>query len=81
MWGMCLQYPQTLEEGVETSGTGVAGGCKLPYRCLELNLSPVQEQQILLTTELSLQAVYVFLILKECTNIESMSQTHASMPA
>jgi hypothetical protein len=42
----CLQRP---EEGVVSSGTGVIDGRELPCGCLELNLSPLEEQPVLFT--------------------------------
>ena len=36
-------------EGVESSETGVTGGCELPCKCWELNLGPLLEQPVLLT--------------------------------
>lgn len=42
----CLQRP---EEDVGSSGTGAINGCELPCGCLELNLSPSEEQPVLLT--------------------------------
>ena len=71
---MCLQYPQRLEEGIESPRNGVTGGSKLPYGCWELNLSPLKEQQILLITELSLQALYVPFFGK---NVSVLSQCHS----
>lgn len=44
--GWCLQRP---EEDVGSSGTGAINGCELSWRCLELNLSPSEEQPVLLT--------------------------------
>lgn len=36
-------------------GIGIMGGCELPRRCWKANLGPMLEQQVLLTTEPSLQ--------------------------
>ena len=45
-------------------GTGVINDCELPCGCWELNLGPLEEQQlVLLTTEPSLQPVSDFLML------------------
>ena len=61
MW--CLWRP---EEGVEPSGTGFTDGCEPPYESWELNLGPLQEQQVLLEAEPSLPPnIY---LLKEFTN-------------
>jgi hypothetical protein len=51
----CMQRPQRPEEGSETPGTGVTGGCEPPWGCWELNTGPLEEQPVLLTTEPSLQ--------------------------
>lgn len=45
-----------LEEGIGSSGTGVGDNCDLPYGCWESKLGPVEEQQLLLTAEPSLQS-------------------------
>ena len=37
-------------EGVESSGTRVIDSCGLPCGCWELNLGPLEEQPVLLTT-------------------------------
>ena len=42
-------------EVVGSPGTGVMDGCKPPCGCWELNLDPLEEQPVLLTTEISLQ--------------------------
>lgn len=42
------------EESIVTQGTEVKYGCKPPYRYWEPKLGLLQEQQILLITELSL---------------------------
>ena len=36
-------------------GTGVINGCELPCVCWELNLDPLEKQQLFLVTEPSLQ--------------------------
>lgn len=40
-----------LEEDVQSLGTGIRDGCRLPCECWELNPSPLQVQPVLLTTE------------------------------
>jgi hypothetical protein len=35
--------------------TGVAYGCELPHGCWDLNVGPLEEQQVFLTIELFLQ--------------------------
>jgi hypothetical protein len=52
---MCLQYPCRSEEGIGFPGTEVTDGCELPRVYWELNLGPLEEQSVLLTTEPSLQ--------------------------
>lgn len=47
--------PQSTEEGVGSHGTGDIDGCEPLCGCWESNLSPLKEQQIILTAELSLQ--------------------------
>lgn len=49
------QFPRRPERGVAYLGTGVRDGSEVPCRCGELNLHPLEEQQVLLTTELTLQ--------------------------
>ena len=41
--------------GVGCPGTGVTHSCALPCSCWELNLGPLEEQPVLLTTEPSPQ--------------------------
>ena len=41
---MCLWR---LEEGVESHGTGIIGGCEPPCVCWEPNSGPWKEQQVL----------------------------------
>lgn len=43
------------EEGITFPGNGVTGGCEMNCWCWELNLDPLQEQLVLLTTKQSLQ--------------------------
>ena len=44
-------------EGVGSLGAGVTDSCELLNRCWELNLCPLEEQPVLLTTELSFQLI------------------------
>lgn len=46
---LCLWRP---EEGIKATGTGVADGPELPCKCWDQNPSLLQEQWLLLTTEL-----------------------------
>ena len=43
-------YLQRLEEGIESPRTGVIDGWELLSECWKLNLGPLQEQKVLLTT-------------------------------
>jgi hypothetical protein len=47
--------PTEAREGIWSFGTGVTDGCEPPCECWELNLSLLDEQPVLLTTEPSLQ--------------------------
>lgn len=49
---LCVQCSQKPEEGVKSSGTGVTDGCE---RAGKVNPSLLQEQQMLLTAEPSVQ--------------------------
>lgn len=51
-----------LEEGTGSLRTGLKVGCEPPCGSWELNLSLLQEQQVLLTTELSLQPIIIVYI-------------------
>jgi len=42
-------------EGADYSETGIPDSCELPCGCWELNLDPLEEQSVLLSTEPSLQ--------------------------
>ena len=52
MQAWCLKRP---EEGIRSPGIVITEAWKLPGGCRELNLGPLQERQVLLTTEKSLQ--------------------------
>lgn len=41
------------EGGIGSLGPGITSGCELTHGSWELNLSPLQEHHVLLTTELS----------------------------
>jgi E3 ubiquitin-protein ligase NEDD4 len=41
--------------GVKSPGTGVTDSCELPCGFWELNLGPLEKQQVLLTAEPTLQ--------------------------
>lgn len=48
---LCVWCPQEPEEGIQSLGAGTTDGCKPPRECRESNLSPLEEQPLLLTTE------------------------------
>lgn len=47
--------PTVSEEDSGYSGTGLRDGCEILCGCWKLNLGPLQEQKLLLTTEPPLQ--------------------------
>lgn len=76
----CLQRP---EKGIEASGAGVTGSCELPSidRCLKLNPDPLEEQQVLLTPESSLerhllQYLLIYLIASDCKRQVTMAMPY-----
>ena len=48
---MYVQCPQRLDKGTESSATGIVDGWQLPGVCWELNLSLLERQPVLSTTE------------------------------
>lgn len=52
----CLQRP---EEDVGSSGSEAINVCRLPAECWELNLGPLEEKPVLITTEPCLQHLFV----------------------
>lgn len=58
----CLSVCTSLvpTEGTRTYDTGVMDDCALPWGCWEPNLVPLEEQQMVLTVELSLQPEFSF---------------------
>lgn len=48
---VCLPGVQRPEKGIKSLGTRVADGCKLSCGCWEIDPSPLEEQEVLLTTE------------------------------
>lgn len=44
-------YMVRMEEDIRALGTRIWAGFGLPRRCLETNLEPLQERQVLLTAE------------------------------
>ena len=56
--------PRRPEKDIKYPGTGVTDNCEPPCGCWELNLGPLQEQQVLLTSEWSLKApIYPLIVL------------------
>lgn len=53
MCTMCMQCPRRPQEGedIKSPGTEVTVNCRWPCGSRELNLSPIQEQQMLLSAE------------------------------
>jgi hypothetical protein len=49
----CFASMYVCIENVGSPGTGVRDSCDLPCKCWELNLGPLEEQTVLLTTESS----------------------------
>lgn len=43
MCTMFMKYQQQPEEGIDSSGTGVIGGCEQSCKCWEQNPGPLQE--------------------------------------
>lgn len=56
-----MQFPRRPERGVARLGTGVIDGCEVPCTCGELNLHSPEEQQVLLSTESTLQHLKIYL--------------------
>lgn len=52
---MCMQYPQSPEEGIRSSATGVIDCWQPSCGCWEFNSSPLQEEPVPFTAEPSLQ--------------------------
>jgi hypothetical protein len=52
---LCTKCLRPSEEGSGSPGTGITDGCELSCGWQELNWSPLEEQQVLSTVELSLQ--------------------------
>ena len=62
---MCIQFILRLEEGIRSSETRIIGSCELSCPILvELNPGPLQEQQVLVMTEPSLQPLPNFTYIK-----------------
>lgn len=56
-------YPGGPEEGIRSPETGIADNGKQPGGCWELNLDPLQEQQLFLTSEPPVQPQVRILLL------------------
>ena len=61
---MCVQCSRRPKEGTGSPGTGGPDGCEPPYGFWELNLNPLEEQQVFLITESPLQFPTIFSYLK-----------------
>lgn len=55
MYTMCMPGALKGQGSVGASGTGITGGCEVPWGCWEPNPGPLEEQRVLLATEPSLQ--------------------------
>lgn len=62
MYHVCAWFLQKAEEGLRTPGTRVTHVCVLPHGYLELKLGLLQEHQVFLVTETSLQSKAIVLI-------------------
>ena len=60
----CLRGP---DESTGSPGTGVTDHCEPPCGCRELNLGPLEEQPLLLTTTLFLQVLFYLSLLVNVT--------------
>lgn len=47
---MCVLCPQREEQGISSSENGVTNTWELQYGCWELNLGPLEEPPVLLTS-------------------------------
>ena len=57
----CVCLVSMPAESVTSPGTGVTDGCEPPCMCWELNLGPLEEQSVLLTTKPSLHSlIFIF---------------------
>lgn len=61
MWGMCTRVQYLWGKEWASSGTKVSSNCEPPALGLKPNLSSLEEQQVLLTPEQFLQALFVIL--------------------
>jgi hypothetical protein len=64
---MCTWYPQKQEEVIGSPGIAVINGCELGtpslrYHMWVLNPGPLKEQQVVLTTGLSLQPLQLTIL-------------------
>jgi hypothetical protein len=77
------QNLQNLEEGVRPPWTGVTDSCELLHGGWELNLDPLQEQPVFLTTEPSLQPnlIYPYFSLNTVIlGLKTLPYTRGSQP-
>ena len=62
---MCVYVSAEIpEEGTGSPGTAIIDGYESSCGCWELNTGPLQEQLVLLNTELSLQPCFIFFFKK-----------------
>ena len=55
----CMSEAKEASKFIRSLGTRITDGCELPYGCWELNLGPLEEQPVLLTTvTLSLKVIF-----------------------
>lgn len=54
----CTQYPRRPEVGMPSPGTGITEDYELLCDCWDPNLDPLQEQQMILTSEPSTQVLF-----------------------
>lgn len=73
-------YPPRLEEAIGPSGTSVTDGCKPSCGCLESDPGFLQEEPVLLTTELSLQPEIKLCITDILQGVSSNSPSFHSHP-
>lgn len=80
MYHVYAWFLQKAEEGLRTPGTGVTHVCVLPHGYLDLNMGLLQEHQVFVVTETSLQSkaiaficLFCFLSISRSINTLSLS--------
>ena len=56
---MCSVLPACMPAGQKRAPDLIIDGCQPPCDCWELNSGPLEEQSVLLTSEPSLQPLYI----------------------